>query len=58
MADRRSQPDLPFRLREEIELNGLDYGTLFGPPTENGYTDYPFCEEFQKLEAKTQVEAP
>lgn len=52
-----SQPDLPFRLRENIKLNEIDYVTLFGPPTEKGYTDYPPCEEFLKSQEKTQAEA-
>lgn len=45
------QPDLPFRLRENIALNETDYGSLYTPVTPKGYTDYPFSEEFLKSRA-------
>ena len=42
------QPDLPFRLREDIPLTTPDGSTFYGPPTAEGYTTYPFSEEFLK----------
>ncbi|KAI0642308.1 NADH:flavin oxidoreductase/NADH oxidase [Trametes meyenii] len=46
-----ANPDLPFRLRENIPLNEPDYDTFYGPPTEKGYTTYPFSQEFLKSQA-------
>ncbi|KAH6907110.1 NADH:flavin oxidoreductase/NADH oxidase [Coprinopsis sp. MPI-PUGE-AT-0042] len=40
-----ANPDLPFRLRENIELNTPDVSTFF-TRGEKGYTDYPFAKEF------------
>ena len=42
------QPDLPFRLREDIPLTAPDQSTFYGPPTAEGYNTYPFSEEFVK----------
>ena len=44
------QPDLPFRLREDLSLNAPDVATFYGA-TAKGYTDYPFSEEFLKSQA-------
>ena len=40
-----TQPDLPFRLREGLEFNALDFTTIHGQGAE-GYTTYPFHEKF------------
>ena len=42
------QPDLPFRLRENIPLTAPEVDTFYVPMIENGYTTYPFSEEFPK----------
>lgn len=36
-----SNPDLPFRIKNGLELNKYDRSTFYGG-TEKGYTDYPF----------------
>ena len=46
------QPDLPFRLRENIPLTAPEVDTFYVPMTENGYTTYPFSEEFLKSESQ------
>jgi len=38
-----SNPDLPRRLRDGLELNAYNRDTFYGAPT--GYTDYPFYDE-------------
>ena len=40
------QPDLPFRLRENLPLNTPDPSTFYTRLSAKGYTDYPFSEEF------------
>ncbi|KAH6888270.1 NADH:flavin oxidoreductase/NADH oxidase [Coprinopsis sp. MPI-PUGE-AT-0042] len=40
-----ANPDLPFRLRENIQLNTPDVSTFY-TSGEKGYTDYPFAKEF------------
>jgi len=37
-----ANPDLPFRLKNELELNRPDIDTFY-TPGETGYTDYPFA---------------
>ncbi|KAI0744235.1 NADH:flavin oxidoreductase/NADH oxidase [Daedaleopsis nitida] len=46
-----ANPDLPFRLRENIPLNQPDYETIYAPMSAKGYVDYPFSEEFLKTQA-------
>jgi 2,4-dienoyl-CoA reductase-like NADH-dependent reductase (Old Yellow Enzyme family) len=43
-----SNPDLVWRIREGKLLNGYDRGTFYkkGRTEEEGYTDYPFAQEF------------
>ncbi|KAI0676096.1 NADH:flavin oxidoreductase/NADH oxidase [Trametes maxima] len=41
-----ANPDLPFRLRKELPLNEQDVDTFYLPQSENGYTTYPFSNEF------------
>lgn len=39
-----SNPDLVFRLQNNLELNAPDFETFY-TPGEKGYTDYPFAEK-------------
>ncbi|KAH9476516.1 Chanoclavine-I aldehyde reductase fgaOx3 [Psilocybe cubensis] len=45
-----ANPDLPFRLENDLPLNTWNFKTFFSrahlPGTEIGYTDYPFSSEF------------
>lgn len=41
-----STPDLVFRLQHNIELNKYNRSTFYLPGKEEGYTDYPFSQEF------------
>lgn len=43
-----ANPDLPFRIREGIDLVKYDRDTFYIPKSEKGYTDQPFSEEFLK----------
>ncbi len=43
----KSQPDLPFRLQENVPFNEVDAATLYGGNAE-GYITYPFSVEFLK----------
>lgn len=43
-----STPDLVFRLKEGIELNAYNRDTFYVPKSADGYTDYPFSNEFLK----------
>ena len=45
------QPDLPYRLRENLPLNEPDLTTFYTPMDPVGYTTYPFSEEFLKTQA-------
>ncbi|KAI0690079.1 NADH:flavin oxidoreductase/NADH oxidase [Cerioporus squamosus] len=47
-----ANPDLPFRLRENIPLNDLDEGSLYTPLEAKGYTTYPFSKEFLQAQKK------
>ncbi|RPD62527.1 NADH:flavin oxidoreductase/NADH oxidase [Lentinus tigrinus ALCF2SS1-7] len=47
-----ANPDLPFRLRENIALNELDEGSLYIPLEAKGYTTYPFSKEFLQAQKK------
>ncbi|AEO66404.1 8a0f7cb4-ba38-4192-9e3c-a56921e1fd56 [Thermothielavioides terrestris] len=44
-----STPDLPFRLKEGIELNQYDRDTFYTPKSPVGYIDQPFSKEFEAL---------
>ena len=48
----RLQPDLPFRLRENIPLNVPDPTTFYSIKESQGYTTYPFSEEYLKLQTE------
>ncbi|KAG5999390.1 hypothetical protein E4U54_001875 [Claviceps lovelessii] len=41
-----SNPDLPFRLRLGIPLQKYNRDTFYIPFSDQGYLDYPFCQEF------------
>ncbi|KAI0742656.1 NADH:flavin oxidoreductase/NADH oxidase [Daedaleopsis nitida] len=43
-----ANPDLPFRLRENLPLEEPQLDTFYLPMSEKGYTTYPFHEEFLK----------
>lgn len=42
-----SNPDLPFRLKKGISLQKYNRDTFYIPFSDEGYTDYPFSEEFR-----------
>ncbi|RSL59608.1 hypothetical protein CEP51_013893 [Fusarium floridanum] len=42
-----SNPDLPFRIRQDVELAPYDRGTFYTPVLAEGYLDYSFSQEFQ-----------
>lgn len=42
-----SNPDLPFRVQRQLELNNYDRSKFYGPVTTQGYTDYTFSEEWE-----------
>ena len=46
------QPDLPFRLRENIALTEPQEDTFYVPMSERGYTTYPFSDEFLKSHSR------
>ncbi|KAI1139117.1 hypothetical protein F5Y05DRAFT_412219 [Hypoxylon sp. FL0543] len=46
-----SNPDLPFRIRQGIELTPYKRSTFYTPMSALGYADYPFSEEFESLVA-------
>ena len=41
-----ANPDLPFRLKNRVELNRYDRSTFYAVESEKGYADYPFSKEF------------
>ncbi|RGP77188.1 putative nadph2 dehydrogenase chain oye2 [Fusarium longipes] len=41
-----SNPDLPFRLARDIPLAKYDRGTFYKVKSPDGYTDYPYSEEW------------
>ncbi|KAI8960431.1 FMN-linked oxidoreductase [Daldinia sp. FL1419] len=46
-----STPDLPFRIQKGLPLNPYDRSTFYTPESKEGYTDYPFSDEFIKASA-------
>ncbi|KAK4109608.1 FMN-linked oxidoreductase [Canariomyces notabilis] len=44
-----STPDLPFRVREGIDLNPYDRLMFYLPKSPVGYIDQPFSKEFERL---------
>lgn len=45
-----SNPDLPFRLSQGLQLNAYDRSTFYTPKGAKGYADYPFSDEFLEPE--------
>ncbi|ORY62980.1 uncharacterized protein BCR38DRAFT_485755 [Pseudomassariella vexata] len=43
-----STPDLPYRIEKGLPLNEYDRDTFYTAGKKEGYTDYPFSEEFKK----------
>jgi NADPH2 dehydrogenase len=43
-----SNPDLPFRLKNELELAQYNRDTFYKAKSMEGYTDYPFSKEFEQ----------
>ncbi|KAL2141242.1 hypothetical protein VTI28DRAFT_2655 [Corynascus sepedonium] len=50
-----STPDLPFRIKEGIELNPYDRTTFYIPKSPVGYIDQPFSKEFEALHGPQTV---
>ncbi|KAK3294341.1 uncharacterized protein B0H64DRAFT_425211 [Chaetomium fimeti] len=50
-----STPDLPFRIKEGIELNPYDRSTFYTPKSPVGYIDQPFSKEFEALQGRQEV---
>jgi NADPH2 dehydrogenase len=46
-----SNPDLVYRLEKGIELNNYNRDTFYLPMNPEGYTDYPFSQEFLSAQA-------
>ena len=44
-----SNPDLPYRIKEGIELSLYDRATFYTPKKLLGYADQPFSKEFRAL---------
>ncbi|PKK51293.1 hypothetical protein CI102_3894 [Trichoderma harzianum] len=47
-----SNPDLPFRFKQGIELVPYQRETFFTPKLDKGFHDFPFSEQFTLLKAK------
>ncbi|KAL6400155.1 NADH:flavin oxidoreductase/NADH oxidase [Ilyonectria robusta] len=43
-----ANPDLPFRIKNGLQLNQYDRHSFYTPLKSKGYTDYPFHPEFAK----------
>ena len=50
-----ANPDLPFRIREGLELTEYNRGTFYLPMETKGYVDYPFSGEYMRVVGKEQV---
>ncbi|KAJ5894532.1 Aldolase-type TIM barrel [Penicillium taxi] len=42
-----SNPDLPFRIKDNVKFAPYDRDTFYTPGTSKGYTDYEFSDEFK-----------
>ncbi|OJI91293.1 hypothetical protein ABZX51_004158 [Aspergillus tubingensis] len=47
-----ANPDLPFRIRQNIPLNPYHRESFYTPMQEDGYTNYPFSAEFMENRIK------
>jgi NADPH2 dehydrogenase len=43
-----SNPDLPFRLKNDVELTKYNRDTFYKTKSVDGYTDYPFSREYEQ----------
>ena len=50
-----STPDLPFRLREGIEINKYDRSTFYKRMSAKGYVDYPFSKEWEEQQGQARL---
>ncbi|KAL2170449.1 hypothetical protein VTG60DRAFT_4829 [Thermothelomyces hinnuleus] len=50
-----STPDLPFRIKEGIDLNPYDRSTFYIPKSPVGYIDQPFSKQFEALHGSQTV---
>ncbi|KAF2644795.1 FMN-linked oxidoreductase [Massarina eburnea CBS 473.64] len=50
-----STPDLVFRLKEGIPFNSYDRDGFYAAEKKEGYTDYPFSEQFLAANAKAKA---
>ncbi|KAF7556389.1 hypothetical protein G7Z17_g1430 [Cylindrodendrum hubeiense] len=46
-----ANPDLPFRIKNGLQLNKYDRNSFYTPLTPSGYIDYPFHPEFTQGKA-------
>ncbi|KAI0975094.1 putative N-ethylmaleimide reductase [Xylaria arbuscula] len=53
-----SNPDLPFRIRENIPLASYNRDTFYIPGEATGYIDYPYCDEFVQRQQQGQEQKP
>jgi NADPH2 dehydrogenase len=44
-----STPDLPFRIKQRLELNAYDRASFYLKMSPKGYVDYPFSDEYLAL---------
>jgi NADPH2 dehydrogenase len=47
-----SNPDLPFRIREDVEFQKYNRDTFYKARSTEGYTDYPFSKEWESRESR------
>lgn len=47
-----SNPDLPFRFKEGIDLKPYERDVFYVPKSSKGYNDYPFSEQFTQIRSK------
>lgn len=46
-----ANPDLPFRIQRDLELNAPDRSTFYIPEEPKGYIDYPFSKDWEEIKA-------
>lgn len=47
-----SNPDLPYRLINDVKLEPYDRDSFYIPESEKGYVDYPFSKEFESARSR------
>ena len=50
-----SNPDLPYRVLNGIELEGYNRKTFYIPESREGYSDYPFSKEFEEEQERSRL---